>query len=103
MAFVVIFGIGFGAITPARAALIADFYGRANYGSISSVMALFATGARALRPIAVGVAFDTIGSYLPAFWTLAGISAIAAGAIVIAENKRPAPQTINQGLELEKV
>ena len=33
VAFVILFGIGFGAITPARAALVAELYGRANYGT----------------------------------------------------------------------
>src|SRR5262249_6920627 len=35
IAFVVLFGAGFGAITPARAALVADFYGPARYASIN--------------------------------------------------------------------
>jgi hypothetical protein len=33
--FVALFGAGFGAITPARAALIAELYGPAHYGRIS--------------------------------------------------------------------
>src|SRR5690606_20649321 len=41
IAFVILFSAGFGAITPARAALIAEYYGAANYGSINSVLALF--------------------------------------------------------------
>ncbi|MBN9392305.1 MAG: MFS transporter [Chloroflexi bacterium] len=92
IAFVIIFGIGFGAITPARAALVADFYGRRHYATINSVLALFATAARAVGPFTVGLAFDTIGNYQPAFWTLAGISALAVISIVIAENKRPSSQ-----------
>src|SRR5579859_114217 len=45
--FVVLFGAGFGAITPARAALVADHYGSSDYARISSVLGLFITGARA--------------------------------------------------------
>jgi MFS family permease len=89
IAFVVIFGIGFGAITPARAALVADFYGRRYYATINSVLALFATAARAIGPFAVSLAFDTLGNYKPAFWTLAAISAVAVVSIVLAENRRP--------------
>lgn len=103
IAFVIIFGAGFGAITPARAALVADFYGRRHYATINSVLALFATAARAVGPFAVGLAFDTIGNYQPAFWTLAAISAVAVGAIVIAEKNRPLPETLKQALQLEKV
>ena len=98
IAFVIIFGIGFGAITPARAALVADFYGRRHYATINSVLAFFATAARAAGPFAVGLAFDTIGNYKPAFWTLAAISGVAVISIVIAENKRPTHQEVTSSL-----
>ena len=45
--FVILFGAGFGAITPARASLVADLYGPRDYGAISGVLALFTTAARA--------------------------------------------------------
>lgn len=93
VAFVIIFGIGFGAITPARAALVADFYGRNHYGRINSILALFITVSRAIGPVGVGIAFDTMGTYIPTFWVLAIISGLAAAAIVMAENKRPVTTT----------
>lgn len=76
--FVLLFGAGFGAITPARAALIADVYGRANYGTIAGVLASFTMGARALAPVGAGAAYDLSGTYLPTFWVLAGLSLLAA-------------------------
>lgn len=85
IAFVVLFGAGFGAITPARAALIADFYGPANYGSISSVLAACLTGARALAPVGAGLIFTTFGTYRPVFWTLFAISALGTLAVALAD------------------
>ena len=49
--FVVLFGIGFGAITPARATLVGDLYGVAAFASISGVLALIVTLSRAAAPI----------------------------------------------------
>jgi MFS family permease len=83
--FVVLFGAGFGAITPARVALIADIYGRANYGTIGGVLASFVLGARALGPVGAGTVYDLIGTYLPVFWALAGLSVLAAVAVLRAE------------------
>jgi MFS family permease len=83
--FVALFGAGFGAITPMKAALVAEYYGPAQYGSISGVLALFLTAARAVGPVSVGLAHDAGGSYAPAFWTLTALSLVAAGAILVAE------------------
>lgn len=83
--FVVLFGAGFGAITPARAALVADHYGSTYYARINSVLGLFVTGARGLAPVAAGIVYDLLGNYLPIFWTLAGLSLIATGAILLAK------------------
>ncbi len=76
-AFVALFGAGFGAITPARAALVAELYGPVNYGSIAGVLALWVTVARALGPFAAGIIFSAFGSYTPVFWTLLVASALA--------------------------
>lgn len=83
--YVVLFGAGFGAVTPMRAALVAEFYGPAHYGSISGVLAFCITVARALGPVSVGLAFDHFGGYTVPFWVLTGISIASAGAILMAE------------------
>jgi MFS family permease len=49
--FVVLFGAGFGAITPARAALVAELYGSEHYGRISGLLSLLNSFARAAGPI----------------------------------------------------
>lgn len=83
--FVALFGAGFGAITPARAALIAEYYGPASYGSISGMLALFLTFAGALVPLGAAWGHDLAGSYAPVLWTLMATSALAAVAVLFAE------------------
>jgi MFS family permease len=82
--FIALFGAGFGAITPARAALIADYYGSEHYASISSVSALFVTGARAIAPVGAGMIYDLLGTYPRVFWVLTGLSVVATGVILLA-------------------
>lgn len=85
LGFVVLFGVGSGAISPARAALVADFYGSANYASINGVLGLFLIGVGALAPVGVGVIYDLMGSYEPMLWALAVLSAFATLAVVKAQ------------------
>src|SRR5579885_149310 len=80
--FVVLFGAGFGALTPARAALIAEYYGSTHYARINSILGLFVTGARAAAPVGAGLLYDRLETYALIFWVLAGLSALAAGAIL---------------------
>src|SRR5579859_1539637 len=83
LCFVILFGAGFGAITPARAALVAEQYGSTHYARISSVLGLFITGARAIAPVGVGIVYDLLGAYPPIFWVLTVISVLAVGAILL--------------------
>jgi len=83
--FVALFGAGFGAITPARAALIAEYYGPASYGSINGVLALFLTFAGALAPLGAAWGHDLTGGYESVLWTLVATSALGAVAVLCAE------------------
>ena len=60
-AFAVLFGAGFGAITPARAAIVAELYGAADYGKISGVLALVLSLARAAAPVGASVLYAVAG------------------------------------------
>ncbi len=80
--FVIVFGAGFGALMPARAALIADYYGSTHYARINSVLGLFVTGARAIAPVGAGILYDHLETYTLIFWVLAGLSVLATGAIL---------------------
>jgi MFS family permease len=83
--FVALFGAGFGAITPARASLVADLYGARYYGSINGVLAFFVTGARALAPVSAGLLYTALGRYEPVFWSLIAIAILATATILLIE------------------
>lgn len=81
--FVILFGAGFGAITPAR-----------DYGAISGVLALFTTAARALAPVGASVLHDRTGGYHTVVIIFFTLSAAAAVAILFV---RPFPSVIEPG------
>ena len=86
-----LFGMGSGASSPARAALVGDFYGITNYGMINGVMALVLTLARAGAPVAMGLLYTWTGGYTAVFWVLI---LSAAGAVVgILLTRKPILQT----------
>lgn len=84
-AFVVLFGAGFGAISPARAALLADLFGRESYGSIGGVLAMVAALSRAAAPLGVSLLHRWTGGYqavlaaLLLSTLLSAVGAVAAG------------------------
>jgi MFS family permease len=79
-AFIALFGAAKGAVTLIRPAYVAEIYGRERYASSAGVLAAFVIAATAAAPLSGGVAYDTLGSYEPLFWTFVGLSAAAAGA-----------------------
>ncbi len=81
LVYVLCFGIGFGVITPIRAALIADVYGTHHYGSINGVMSVLANLARALAPVGVGAMVSIVG-YTPMLWI--GLLACVLAALAVA-------------------
>ncbi len=84
-----LFGMGSGASSPARAALVGEFYGITNYGTINGMMALVLTLARASAPVAMGLLYTWTGGYTAVFWVLI---LSATGAVVgILLTRKPAP------------
>ncbi len=61
--FVALFGTAFGAVTPARAGIVAAMYGSANYGQINGVIAFAMTLARAVGPFAISLLYDQSKGY----------------------------------------
>jgi MFS family permease len=72
--YVALFGAGSGTMTIMRAALLAERYGPAHYGSISGALSFALTGARTLAPLGAGLLALALGGYPALFWTLAGLS-----------------------------
>jgi sugar phosphate permease len=86
VAFVAIFGLGFGLPELLRATLVADFYGTERYASVNGVLALFVTGARALAPVAAGALRTFTGSYTVAL-AGAGLCVCASAAALLAAHR----------------
>lgn len=82
-AFVALFGMAIGTHTLARPLIIADTYGAAYYGRISSTLVIFVTLAGTISPFAAGLLFDVFGSYdwlliLATLFSLVALALIAA-------------------------
>jgi MFS family permease len=82
--FIVVFGTSYGAKTLARASIIADQFGSASYGRISSVMTIFLTLASTAAPVGAGLLYDHFGSYEPVLWAIVGLALAAAVTMVFA-------------------
>ena len=75
--FVALFGMAVGSHTLTRPLMVADSYGAAFYGRISSSMVIFLTLAGTMSPYAAGVIFDLTGSYNLMLILAAGFSLIS--------------------------
>ncbi len=78
--FVVVMGATNGATTLARPVLLAEEFGPAEYGRISSVMAIFMTLALTIGPVGGGMIYDWWGGYDALLWialVLSGFSMVA--------------------------
>ncbi len=89
--FVLLYGIGFGATIPLRPALVADYFGRANIGTILGLMMSVALLGSVVSPLMAGWFFDSTGSYQGIFIVYAVASLSAIPAILLA--RRPSQET----------
>src|SRR6185437_1839892 len=79
--FILLFGAGFGVISPTRAGLVADRFGTAAYGRVNGQLALAVTLARAIAPSGASLLLQLWGHYQPTFELLAAASLL--GAVVL--------------------
>jgi len=87
--FVALFGAGAGAITPARAAMVADLFGRDSYASIGGVLAMVVSLARAAAPVGASLLHAVGGGYGAVLWVLLGMVAVAGAAVLVAGGRDP--------------
>jgi len=76
--FVCLFGMGNGMSTLLRASAVAELYGRARYGRVGGVVAMFSTCGRAAGPLVAALALAAFGSYALAFGALAAVLGVSA-------------------------
>jgi MFS family permease len=75
--FVIVFGAAYGAQTLARVSILADQFGAAHYGRISSIMAIFLTLAGTSAPVGAGLIHDRFGTYQPMLWIIVALAITA--------------------------
>ena len=89
LAFAVLHGLSWGMRGPLMAAIRADYFGSASFGTITGVSSMIVMFGMILGPLVAGVLSDRTGSYVPGFSLLAALA--AAGSVAFARAKRPAP------------
>lgn len=88
-AFVALFGAGFGAITPARAALVAGFVPPEAYGRVNGVLALLLSLARATAPLGASLLYASragpVAGYDAVLVALLLLSVASGAAVLLAD------------------
>lgn len=83
--FIVLFGMAFGANTLARPSIMADSFGSAHYGRISSIMIIFLTIAGTIAPVGAGWLYDQFGNYDLVLVLAIGLALLAVVIILLAK------------------
>lgn len=78
LVFLLVYGAANGLQTLTRATVIADLYGTAHYGAISSVISAISAIAGSLAPFLVAAAIEVVGADEPVLWGLAVVSVLSA-------------------------
>jgi MFS family permease len=95
--YVALFGAGSGTLTIMRAALLAEHYGPANYGTINGAQNLALTGARTIAPVGAGLLVAALGGYNLLLWGLVGLLALGAGAVLMTTDAVSVPAGASAG------
>lgn len=82
--YVALFGAGSGTLTIMRAALLAEQYGPANYGTINGAQTLFLNSSRTAAPVGAGLLAGALGGYPPLLAGLIGLLVCGAAAVLLA-------------------
>jgi len=86
--FAVLHGLSWGMRGPLMAAIRADYFGAASFGTITGVSSMIVMFGMILGPLVAGVLADRTGSYVPGFTLLATLA--AAGSVAFLMARRPA-------------
>jgi MFS family permease len=89
IAGVVAFGLGFGVATIARPTLLAARYDTRGYATISGMLTVPMTIAKAGAPLAAAALYSVAGIYDPALISIALACAVAAAALLAAGSSQP--------------
>ncbi|MDA1010342.1 MAG: MFS transporter, partial [Chloroflexi bacterium] len=90
VAFVLLHGLAWGMRGPQMAALRADYFGRASFGTIMGISNMIVILGAIAGPLIAGYLYDQTGNYRIGFDILAACSAV--GSVFFALARRPAPR-----------
>jgi len=93
--FVAVYGFAFGAVSPLRASVMADQFGRRAYGSITALQGLPVSVLAAAGPVAAGALYDVLGDYRLAFGLAAAAFVVAMVALVVTPRAGPSSQPVH--------
>ena len=87
IAYIVLYGLGLGALTPMRASLVAELFGVRAYGSINGSISLASTFSRGVAPIGMGMLITMHGDYSPSLLLLTGAAICATLSVLFLEKR----------------
>ena len=97
--FVVLYGMAVGAMTLVRPSFLAELYGSAHYGQISSIQSALLTPLTTLAPVGAGWLFDRFQNYQAMLWiSLCFLIAATLTLLLIQPSKDKALQAERQQL-----
>ncbi|PKN83133.1 MAG: hypothetical protein CVU47_00575 [Chloroflexi bacterium HGW-Chloroflexi-9] len=85
-----LWGFGFGSVTPLSEFMWAGYFGRRHLGAVRSASTPFSVGATAAGPLLVAVWFDVAGSYNGAFVAMTIVYALVA--VIVLVSREPPPR-----------
>jgi MFS family permease len=86
-----VFGFSYGAGSTLFPAMVTDFFGREQAGSLVGILFAMAGSMAAWGPLGAGWIYDRHGSYEPAFWLAAGLNLLALAFLALARSPGPSP------------
>ncbi len=90
--YILLLAPAYGGSIPLRSAILAQYYGRRNFGTITGLLQVVDLPGAFAGPIFVGWVYDTFGSYRPGFQIIAFLLVIGALAVLLARRPK-APET----------
>jgi OFA family oxalate/formate antiporter-like MFS transporter len=88
MLYVVLYGAAYGAISPLRAAVMAEHMGRRAYGAILAWQGVAVALCSGLGPFLAGWLYEAQYTYTVAFWLCGGVFLLAALSIALTPHPR---------------
>ncbi|HVA92340.1 MAG TPA: MFS transporter, partial [Chloroflexota bacterium] len=96
VAYVIVYGGAFGAISPLRAAEMADHFGCRAYGSITALQGVPVALAAGAGPLLAGALFDHLGGYTLPFGLCAGAFLLAGLAVELTSRPSVASTALSE-------